>query len=213
MTSPVAPKLMKGAIVSAGTLKPVPAIVVFQYNPAEVSRSVTLDRTSDLETPGGERIALAPKETMSMRVMIDAVEQLESSSILARGLGIYPQLSALEMLLYPASTLVLANTTLATAGAMEIVPPEMPLTVLIWGLKRVVPVRLTSISITEELFDPSLNPIRAQADLSLEVMSYADFLPEDRGYYVFLAYQVVKETMAAIGSANSVVSGVTGIFA
>jgi hypothetical protein len=212
VSSPLMPKLMKGAIVSVGTLKPIPTVVVFQYNPAEVSRSLTLDKSADPDTPGGERIALAPKETMSMKVMIDAVEQLEARSLLARGLGIYPQLSALEMLLYPASVLVLANTTLAKAGAMQIVPPDMPLTVLIWGLKRVVPVRLTSLSITEEMYDPSLNPIRAQADLSLDVMSYDDFQPDDRGYYVFLAYQVVKETMAAIGTVNSIASGLTGVF-
>ncbi len=213
MSSPMMPKLMKGAIVSIGVLKPIPTVVVFQYNPAEVSRSLTLDKSADPDTPGGERIALAPKETMSMRVMIDAIEQLEASSLIARGLGIYPQLSALEMLLYPASVLVLANTTLAKAGAMEVVPPEMPLTVLIWGLKRIVPVRLTSMSITEELYDPNLNPIRAQAELSLDVLSYADFQPEDRGYYVFLAYQVVKEAMAAVGTVNSVVTGLSGAFA
>jgi hypothetical protein len=204
MSSPLQPKLMKGAIVSVGKLKPVPTVVVFQYNPAEVSRSLQLTEPPGKKSPiGAERMALAPKETISMKLMIDAVSQLENSEVLATYFGIYPQLSALEMLLYPSSITVLANTTLAKAGAMEIVAPEMPLTLLIWGLKRVVPVRLTSISITEEMHDPNLNPIRAQADVSMKVLSYADFLPDNRGYYLFIAYQVVKETMAAIGTATS----------
>ena len=141
---------------------------------------------------------------MSMRVMIDSVSQLPAQDPSAGLFGIYPQLSALEMLLYPASTLVLANTAFAKAGAMEIVPPEAPLTLLIWGLKRVVPVRLTSLSITEEMYDPNLNPIRAQAQIELKVLSYADFLPQNAGYYVFIAYQVVKETMAALGTIGGV---------
>ena len=90
-------------------------------------------------------------------------------------MGISPQLSALEMLLYPKSALVIANTVLLAAGTIEIVPPEAPFTLFIWGAKRVLPVRLTSFTITEQAYDPSLNPIRATVNLGMQVLNYSDF--------------------------------------
>jgi hypothetical protein len=78
-----------------------------------------------------------------------------------------------------------------------------PFTLFIWGLKRVVPVRVTDLTITEEAFDPQLNPIRAKASLSLRVLTYDDFPLLHPGYGVFLAHQVVKETMATVGSLNN----------
>jgi hypothetical protein len=107
------------------------------------------------------------------------------------------------MLVYPKSSLVIANTALAAAGTIELLGPTSPLTLFIWGLKRVVPVRLTSLTITEEVHDARLNPIRARVDLSLRVLSYSDLLLTDPGYSLFLANQVVKETMATLGSVQS----------
>jgi hypothetical protein len=75
-----------------------------------------------------------------------------------------------------------------------------PLTLFIWGAKRIVPVRLTDFSITEEAHDPSLNPIRAKVSLGLRVLSYNDLPPTHPGYGLFLAHQVVKEAMAVVGS-------------
>jgi hypothetical protein len=128
---------------------------------------------------------------------------LETADGLAVSTGIYPQLSALEMLVYPKSALVIANTILLAFGTLEIVPPIGPFTLLIWGLKRVVPVRLTEFSITEEAHDVSLNPIRAKVSLGLRVLSYNDLSITNPGYYVFLTHQIVKETMATIGSVSN----------
>src|SRR5204863_5433738 len=104
--------------------------------------------------------------------------------------------AALEMLFYPKSSMVIANLALATAGSLEIIPVEAPLTLFVWGPQRVLPVRITSFSITEEAFDTQLNPTRAKIDLTLQVLSYYDLKVANPGFSLFTAYQISKEIMA-----------------
>jgi hypothetical protein len=117
------------------------------------------------------------------------------------------------MLVYPKSALVIANTVMTLIGTVEISPMPAPMTLLIWGAFRVLPVRLTSFSITEEAFDPRLNPIRAKVELSLTVLSYFDFSVTDPGYYIFLAHQIAKEAAATANIFNSAqnVVGIPGV--
>lgn len=205
-TFPGSPRLIKGAIIGIDVFNPLASVVLFQYNPH------TLTRKLEAQTVGGEggdrsealRLKGAPIETISLEVEIDATDQLEKGGDQAVGMGIQPQLSALEMLIYPKSSLVIANTALMLAGTIEVIPPVAPFTLFIWGPKRVLPVRLTEFSITEEAHDVNLNPIRAKISLGLRVLSYNDFSVTHPGYYVFLAHQVVKETMATIGSIGDV---------
>ncbi len=205
-TFPGSPRLLKGAIVGIDIFNPVASVIVFQYNPVGLSRSLTAQTVS---AEGGDRteamrLAGPPRETITVnKLEIDATDQLEKEDPMTVSTGIYPQLSALEMLIYPKSALVIANTALMLAGTIEIIPPEGPLTLFIWGPKRVVPVRLTSFTINEEAYDVNLNPIRANVNLSLQVLNYNDFPVTHPAYYLFLAHQVVKETMATIGSLNN----------
>ena len=156
-------------------------------------------------SPDVLRLAGAPQETITLsEVVLDATDQLETGDAIAGSMGIYPQLSALEMLLYPKSAVVIANTVLMATGSIEVIQPAAPLTLFIWGVKRVLPVRIDSFSITEERFDPQLNPIAAKLSLTLNVLSYNDFPVTHPGYYTFLTHQVVKETMAVIGSVSNV---------
>ena len=129
---------------------------------------------------------------------------MEEANGIASTFGIYPQLSALEMLVYPKSALVITNTALLATGTIEVVPSAAPLTLFIYGWKRVVPVKLSSLSITETAHDPQLNPIRATVDLSLRVLTYNDLPLTHPGYWTFMAHQVVKETMAVIGSVSNI---------
>ncbi len=205
-TFPGSPKLTKGAIVGIDPLNPLASVIIFQYNPQSLSRQLQA-RAASAEGARSEVLRLEgpPEETISIdKLEIDATDQLERSDPLAATMGIYPQLSALEMLLYPKSALVIANTVLLAAGTIEVVPPEAPLTLFIWGIKRVLPVQITSFSITEEEFDTGLNPIRANVNLSMRVLTYNDFPVTHPAYYVFLAHQVVKETMAVIGSVGNI---------
>ena len=99
---------------------------------------------------------------------------------------------------------------LAAVGVIEVVPPEAPLTLFAWGPKRVLPVRLTDLTITEEAFDPGLNPIRAKVGLSLKVLSYDDLGLLSVGGGLFLAHQIVKEVMATISGTTAVAGALSG---
>jgi hypothetical protein len=208
---PGAPRLIKGAIVGVDLFNPLASIAVFQYNPDTVTRTLQPQGAGE----GGARAEAMrlkgpPVETIKVDVEIDATDQLETGDSMATKLGIYPQLSALEMLVYPKSALVIANTVLLAVGTLEIMPPVGPFTLLILGLKRVLPVRVTDLTITEEAHDAALNPIRAKVSLGLRVLNYNDLLITNPGYYVFLAHQISKEvfaTMGSVGNAGAVLGG------
>jgi hypothetical protein len=201
---PGSPRVMRGALVGIDIFNPLASVIVFQYNPDTMTRTLQA-QTAGENAARSEALRLkgAPVETIKMDVEIDATDQLEKADTLATKTGIYPQLSALEMLIYPKSALVITNTVLQLVGTLEIVPPIGPLVLLVWGLKRVLPVRVTEFTITEEAHDVSLNPIRARVSLGLRVLSYNDLPLTNPGYYIFLAHQVAKETMATIGSLNN----------
>lgn len=204
-----APRLAKGALVGIDPMNPLASVVIFQYNPSEMSRALT-ERTQAGDGGSGNeqyKIVGAPHEKISMQIEIDAADQLEQGDAIAAGMGIYPQLAALEMIMYPKSADVIKNTALALAGSIEIIPDDPPMTLFIWGAKRVLPVKLASYSVTETLHDAQLNPLQAHADISLDVLTYSDFGTTHPGYYVYLAHQVVKETMAVVGSVASAKGG------
>ena len=208
---PGSPRLLKGALIGFDLLNPLASVIVFQYNPQTLRRELEA-RMSDADGAPGEvaRLEGAPKETISVAVEFDATDGLETADGIATGFGVYPQLSALEMLIYPKSLYVVAQTVLAALGTLEIAPPQAPLTLFVWGVKRVVPVQLSGFTIDEEAYDVNLNPIRASVTLNLRVLSYSDLRMTNPAYYLFLAHQVVKETMAVIGSVNNVAGGVGG---
>jgi hypothetical protein len=201
MTSfPGSPRLLKGAIVGLDPLSPLTSVIVFQYNPETITR-----RLEARSSGGGDngdrseafRLTGPPKETITLSgIEIDATDQLEQGNPIALVSGVYSSLAALEMLLYPQSAKVLTNFALAQAGSIEIIPPEAPLTLFVWGLARVLPVRLTGFSITEEGFDALLNPIRAKVDLTLQVLSYVDLKLDTPGHTIFMAHQIAKEVLA-----------------
>lgn len=211
MTSfPGAPRLLKGSIIGMDPFNPLASVIIFQYNPKEMTRKL---QAATGQASGADtevlRLNGAPAETFDMKVEIDATDQLETGDPLAQTMGIYPQLSALEMLLYPKSAQVILNAALMNAGITEVVPPEAPFTLFIWGPKRVVPVKLEGFSITEKEYDTGLNPIRAEVSLSLKVLSYNDFNITHPGFATFMAHQIVKEAMAVAGSVAGAVSVVT----
>jgi hypothetical protein len=201
---PGSPSTLRGAIVGFDLANPVASVIVFQYNPHTLVRRLE-PRSAPSDGAPGEvtRIGGAPVETITLEVEIDATDQLETEDKNAVSMGVHPQLAALEMLLYPKTLEVIAATALLAAGSMVFVPPEGPFTLLIWGIKRVLPVRVTQLSITEVAHDAQLNPIRATAELGLRVLTYDDYPITHVGWWTFMAHQVVKETMATIGSINN----------
>jgi len=204
MPTPASPKLLKGAIVAYRLPETTPTVIVFQYNPATLQRSLEAQAAGE-EGAADEayRLAGAPVETIKAEIELDAADQLETGDAATTENGLLPQLAALELLLYPATATVIANTALALAGTIEIVPASAPFTLFVYGRKRVLPVRITEYSATEEAHDPDLNPIQAKVSLGLRVLSYSDLPRTHPGYHLFLAHQVTKEAMATIARVNA----------
>jgi hypothetical protein len=200
---PGRPRVLKGGLVSYRLPALAPTIIVFQYNPDEMSRSLQMQ-----SAPGGtgrgeaNRVNGPPQETFTFSVEIDATDQLEkpgdNPSVVENGL--HPVIAAIERLVYPSYPMVIANEVLALAGSAFILNETAPLTLLVWGQRRVLPVQVQSLSIKEEAFDQKLNPIRAKADLSLRVLTYRDLDVTNPGYWVYLAAFTRKEVMSALTS-------------
>ena len=210
---PGSPQLLKGALAvyetdARGTQ---PEIIVFQYNPNQVKRTLA-NRAAPSESSNVgsareevRRVLGPPKETITISVELDAADQLaepSQNSIVVEN-GLYPVLSTLEMLLYPASIRVQEIEQLAAQGEVQLSPVDVPLLLLILGQSRVAPVMLTNFSITEEAFDQNLNPIRAKVDLGMQVLTYMELDSESLGYDAYLAYQRQKESLAQQHQSNS----------
>jgi Contractile injection system tube protein len=194
---PISPKLQKGSIIAIDQETKQRTEIVFQYNPETLTRRLTAQTASgNYDRSEAFRLKGPPEESISLEIEIDATDDLEAGDSNAQNMGIHPKLAALELLLYPKSQLIIANETLANFGIIEIVPPEVPLTLFSWGPNRIVPVRLTSFSITEEAFDPNLNPILAKVSLDLMVLNYMDLGLPNEGGQTFMAHQKQKEMMA-----------------
>jgi hypothetical protein len=197
-TFPGSPKLRKGSLVTIDPVSGKRTVIEFQYNPETLTRR--LDANA-MGSEGGDkievyRIKAAPTETITLNAEIDAADQLEKGDADTKEKGIYPILSRLELLLYPSLAAVKENAERADRGEIEIIPPEAPLTLFEWGEHRILPVRLTGFSITEELHDERLNPIRAKIDLTLRVLNYLDFRRDHAGYKAFLSHHQDKENLA-----------------
>ncbi len=197
----VSPLLQKGAILVLEPTTGIPLNTIhLQYNPESIKRNLQPqsvgdqpDRTEVLRLKG------PPIETISCEVEIDATDQLAASDPTTLSLGIQPQLATLELLVYPSSGILIANEVLSLVGTIEILPMSSNLSIFVWGSNRVTPVRLTSIEITEEAFDPKLNPIRAKISLSMRVLNVNDvgFLTPAGAFY--MAYQMNKEALSQQG--------------
>ena len=199
---PGTPKVMKGGLVAYQLPELLPTIIVFQYNPDEVSRSIQTRGAQGGGRGDANRVNGPPEETLSFTVEIDAADQLEQprDNAVTVENGLHPIIAALEGLTYPPYPMVIANEALALAGSAFILSEQAPLALLVWGPRRVLPVQVQSLSIREQAFDQQLNPIRASAELSLKVLTYRDLDVTNPGYWVYLAAFTQKEVMAGINT-------------
>ncbi len=200
-TFPNAPNVLKGGIVLIDAQSSrVQRIIVLQYNPDSLNRTLQVQAVGEQGTRSQALRLTGPAvETLKLDAEIDATDQLEfpDQNATATEFGIFPALAALETMVYPASSGLIANNALAAAGTLEIAPMQAPLALFIWSRNRVVPVRITEFSITEEAFDPSLNPIRAKVSLGMRVLSVDDLGFDHRGGSLFMSYLQAKEQLAA----------------
>ena len=211
---PGSPRLIKGGIVlidpNSGAVQ---RIIALQYNPDTLSRTLQVQGVGEkADRSEALRLKGPAIETFKVEAEIDATDQLEVSDQIAVQVGLYPQLAALETLIYPTSSELITNNTLAHAGTLEILPMETPLALFIWSRNRIVPVRLTEFSVTEEAFDPTLNPIRAKVSLGMRVLSVDDLGFDNQGGNLFMVYLQQKEQLAAMAPAATLGAlGITSI--
>lgn len=215
---PNSPRLVKGGIV---TMDPdtsaIQSVIALQYNPDSLTRTLQIQAVQ-----GGQdgvrvdalRLRGPAVENIKLEAEMDATDQLEfpSQFPLAVQYGLQPQLAQLEMLINPTVETLISDNNAADNGALEIIPLEQPLTLFVWSKSRVVPVRLTDFSITEEAFDPNLNPIRAKVSLGFRVLNIDDLTFDSPGGQLFMAYLGNKEQLASkVTNAASSVLGLGGL--
>jgi len=211
----VSPKLIKGGIVLVdATSGAILKIIAMQYNSDSVTRQFqpkavateTGDRSEALRLKG------PPVETIKVDIEIDAADQMELGDAVTADAGIHPQLAVLEMTVNPSSAQLDNANRLAQNGTLEIAPMLQPLTLFIWSRNRIVPVRITDLNITEEAFDPSLNPIRAKVSIGMRVLNVDDLGFNVKGGNLFMAYLKNRERLATKARAGTLSAlGLTGL--
>ena len=212
------PKLVKGGLVvldaASGAVK---RTIALQYNPDSLSHSYQVQGAGG--DGGGDRaqpfrLKGPAVQTIKLEVEIDATDALEHPDQNANTVqyGIAPQLAVLEALVNPSVAELMALKAQESSGTLEILPPEAPLVLFIWSASRIVPVRVTDFSITEEAFDPALNPMRAKVSLGLRVMSTDDLGFEHRGGSIFINHLRTREALAGkTGAASLQTLGITNL--
>ena len=202
--------ISSGLVLLDPTLGTPQRIIIMQFNPDTVTRSLAPQATTGESGDRSEALRLIGPavETWKFEADIDATDQFDTPS----PDGIYPQLALLELLIHPPTDRLRNNQTLAALGTIEIAPVETPLTLWVWGGKRVLPVRLTELGITETMFDPDLNPVRATVSIGLRVLNVNDLPTGHRGGELFLAHLAQKEQLAGTVSPARLASlGLTGL--
>ena len=156
---------------------------------------------------GPLRLTAPAVETIDVEAKLDAADAilrsldgaaLSGAAAAAADEGVRPWIAALQLLVTPKSEAIQRNDDLRRSGALEIVPMEQPLTLFVWGAGNILPVRITSLSVTEELFDPRLVPVTATVSLAMRSLSVADLGVATRGGALFMTYLRAIERRAAL---------------
>jgi hypothetical protein len=202
------PNLQKGALAVYPTHTPgaqPSRLIVFQYNPDTMKRTLA-HRAVTAPAAGSTgaakedvlRVGGPPVETLTMTVEMHAADQLaepDRNTAVAEH-GLHPALATLELLMYPPTLDVQKVEEQAAQGRVQVSPADLALVLLVWGRSRVVPVKVTTFSVSEEAFDTRLNPIAAKVELGLQVLTYMEFTASSVGRDAFIAYQKAKENLA-----------------
>jgi hypothetical protein len=195
-TFPGSPITLRGALVSVDFLSLSPlAVIPFQYNPHTLTRSFELK--PGVTGPEAGQIGHAPNESIKLELELDGADGLVEG---ADAHGIDPQLAALEELVSRSSIAVIADLVLLNLGTIEVVPPTTKLTLFVWGPKRVLPVVITELSVTEEAHDRNLNPLRARVSLGLRALNWNDVGQTHPAFGIALAHKMRNEALALIGN-------------
>ena len=194
------PSLVRGGLVQLDAQTgQVKTVIALQYNPDTLTRSLKIKGVGgdDAEFSEAMRLKGPPVETIKLDAEIDATDKLAAGDATAQELGLHAQLAQLETLVYPDSATLRSNNREANSGSLEIVTSNKALLLFVWSRTRILPVRITEFSITEEGFDAALNPLRAKISLGLRVLTIDDLTFDSRGGSIFMSYLQQKEQLAS----------------
>jgi hypothetical protein len=203
------PRLLKGAIIqfSAPLFVPVPNIIIFQYNPESLSRSLEIWKppadeksAADLKQQSLEVQPQDPEESFNVVLELDATDEMENPVLHPQTIisGVADRIAALEVLTYPPDTsssgLLGGSLTVAasaigglTAGGSATVTvaerKTVPLILFFFGPGRIVPVRITTLTVDEQAFNPLLYPIRAKVTVGMKVLNPAGLTDDNTAVY------------------------------
>jgi hypothetical protein len=224
-------KFIKGALVEfmPTFLLPLPNVIVFQYNPETMSHSWTQAETSSGKEQGASNplaVSGLPGESFSFNIMMDAKDTIADGSGVSAGIaektGVYSRLAALEMLLYPTDAFgggllgsVSVSVSVGSGGLSvgvsakakvksQIPQSQVPTVLFVWGPGRIVPVRVTNLTITEKLYDEFLNPIQAEAQIGLRVLTEGELksVTDPLGGLAKVSYKYTQALRQALAVAN-----------
>jgi len=217
---PNKPKILRGAFVEFGLSLP-PLFVVFQFNPVQLTRN----RGLTFSFPGtpGQNPAVPPRtlrqfhgdfanlldlqkqqlvtvqeQTIGFDIRLDATDRLDDGDTITEQFGIAPQISTLELMVYPKEESLLGAAVSALLGKPTGFSftrgANPPLILFVFGRKRVLPVNINSMNITETEFSADLNPIRATVAVNLTVIE-GKSVP-------YLYSKAMTEAMSVLNLAN-----------
>ena len=216
--------MLRGALVEYGSnfLGPLPNVVVFQFNPEQLARTITIPQRSGTasaasRTSERRQAEAPPLESFTVTAHFSAADDLGkggAAAAIPRVFGISPQLAALEKMVYPSNILGgLLGEAIDTIGEAlgggdaperRIPREQLPRILLIWGLTRILPVTIESMTITEQRYDFLLNPVQAQVEIGLEVISDMSSGSDDIGEGALAYTQTVKEAQASLNLVKAV---------
>jgi hypothetical protein len=217
---------LRGALVSFSPTfgVPLPNVVVFQFNPETISHSWSEGETR-MDKKGGNPLSLVgyPEESFSFTLAMNADSDAPSNPLvdsIATVSGIYSRIAALEMLMNPSGNdglkaLVGAVSSVLSGGTpkpnAKVPVMQVPIVLFVWGIGRIVPVRVTSLTITEKLYDVALNPTYAEAQISLAVLTPQDLadLKDTLSTVALASYDytlALRQALALANLANSATS-------
>lgn len=225
---------LRGALVEYGGdfLGPIPNLVVFQFNPEELARTIKIPEPPAAATNNGTAAAepsatsAPPTESFTLTAKFSAADDLGKGgavSAIPRVFGIGPQIAALEKMIYPAGPLSgLLGQALDAVGSVSVsadgvsvggsakvaerkTPRQsLPRILFIWGYTRVLPVRIKSMTITEQKFDAFLNPVQVEIQIGLDVLSLAKTSPDKIGYGALTYSRGAKDAQAILNLAKAI---------
>lgn len=220
---------LRGALVEYGDefLGPIPNIVLFQFNPEQLARTMEIQQPAStssnrkqVRTSEPAQTSAPPSEEITLTAKFSAADDLGKGgarSAIPRLFGIGPQIAALEKMVYPPAALggaagqavdkagdAISSAVGGDAPTRPIPRESLPRILFIWGRSRVLPVRVKSMSITEQKFDFLLNPVQAEIQIGLSVVTFANNSTDTIGKGALAYSKAIKEEQAVMNMAKMV---------